>query len=59
MKCILSLSLVAFTSLASTVAAEQEPFEGQVLDLRSAPIHREGLACAVWTDSGESRSGSG
>ena len=40
MKCILSLSLVAFTSLTSTVAAEPESFEGQVLDLRSAPIHR-------------------
>ena len=40
MKCILSLSLVAFTSLASTVAAERQPFEGRVVNPKSLPIHR-------------------
>ena len=52
MKCILSLSLVAFTSLASTAAAEQEPFEGQVLDLRSAPIHRAQVVLYPLDDPG-------
>ncbi len=40
MKCILSFSMVAFTSLAAAVEADVVAFEGQVLDLNSAPVHR-------------------
>ena len=40
MKRIVSLSIALFTGLASTVRADLVPFEGQVLDLRSAPVHR-------------------
>ena len=40
MKCTLSFSMIAFTSLASAVEAEVVPFEGRVLDLNSAPVHR-------------------
>ena len=40
MKYILSLSIVAFIGLVSTVSAEPEPFEGQVVTQKSVPIHR-------------------
>ncbi len=40
MKCTLSFSMIAFTSLASAVEADVVPFEGRVLDLNSAPVHR-------------------
>ena len=37
---ILSFSIAVFMGLASAVGADLVPFEGQVLDLRSAPVHR-------------------
>ncbi len=36
----LSLSIAGFIGLASTVGADLVPLRGQVLDLRSAPVHR-------------------
>ena len=40
MKLIVSFSIALFMGLASTLRADLVPFEGQVLDLRSAPVHR-------------------
>ena len=40
MKYVLSLSIVAFMGLASTVSAEPDPFEGQVVTQKSVPIYR-------------------
>ena len=44
MKYVLSFCIVAFMGLASTVAAEQQPFEGQVVNGKSLPIHRARVA---------------
>ena len=40
MRYALSLCIAAFTGLASTVAAERQPFEGRVVSGKSLPIHR-------------------
>ena len=40
MKCKISFLLAAFMSMTSTAGADLVPFEGQVLDLRSVPVHR-------------------
>ena len=40
MKHALSFAIFAMTCLASTVAANEDPFEGQVINPKSAPIHR-------------------
>ena len=40
MRRIVSPSIALFMGLASSLRADLVPFEGQVLDLRSAPVHR-------------------
>ena len=40
MKRIVPFSIAVFLGLASALRADLVPFEGQVLDLRSAPVHR-------------------
>ena len=40
MKHALSFAIFAVTCLASTVAADEDPFEGQVINPKSVPIHR-------------------